>query len=164
MDYSASMPDNEDPAIGSPWSTSPNTSPTATRTGLGTTGTGPPPHSPFGRDTTQSSNDGDIPQRPDTATTSADSEADTMLPPPAASSEAESTQAPSEQSQPPEQPRKPQGPQYRLQAKITGLERTGKKDPILRFDIHVCHSIILFPLLRLSDPLDKPPALPHHTV
>ncbi|OJJ48913.1 hypothetical protein ASPZODRAFT_129242 [Penicilliopsis zonata CBS 506.65] len=28
------------------------------------------------------------------------------------------------------------GPVYRLQAKITGLERTGKKDPILRFDVH----------------------------
>lgn len=34
-------------------------------------------------------------------------------------------------------PQKPAGPQYRLQAKITGLERTGKKDPILRFDVHV---------------------------
>ncbi|KAH7317748.1 hypothetical protein BKA65DRAFT_410257 [Rhexocercosporidium sp. MPI-PUGE-AT-0058] len=30
----------------------------------------------------------------------------------------------------------PQAPQYKLQAKITGLERTGRKDPILRFDIH----------------------------
>ena len=28
-------------------------------------------------------------------------------------------------------------PQYRLQAKITGLERTGRKDPILRFDVYV---------------------------
>jgi len=26
---------------------------------------------------------------------------------------------------------------YKIQAKITGLERTGKKDPILRFDVHV---------------------------
>lgn len=32
---------------------------------------------------------------------------------------------------------KPAQPQYRLQAKITGLERTGKKDPLLRFDVHV---------------------------
>jgi hypothetical protein len=32
--------------------------------------------------------------------------------------------------------RRPQ-PQYKLQAKITGLERTGRKDPILRFDVHV---------------------------
>jgi hypothetical protein len=31
----------------------------------------------------------------------------------------------------------PQGQQYKLQAKITGLERTGRKDPILRFDVHV---------------------------
>jgi len=30
-----------------------------------------------------------------------------------------------------------QGPQYKLVAKITGLERTGRKDPILRFDVHV---------------------------
>ncbi|KAK0933867.1 Vacuolar protein sorting-associated protein 17 [Friedmanniomyces endolithicus] len=29
-------------------------------------------------------------------------------------------------------------PQYKLQAKITGLERGGKKDPILRFDVYVC--------------------------
>ncbi|CZT24097.1 probable vacuolar protein sorting-associated protein vps17 [Ramularia collo-cygni] len=27
-------------------------------------------------------------------------------------------------------------PQYKLQAKLTGLERTGKKDSILRFDVH----------------------------
>lgn len=31
-------------------------------------------------------------------------------------------------------------PQYKLQAKITGLERTGKKDAIFRFDVHVCRS------------------------
>jgi len=29
-------------------------------------------------------------------------------------------------------------PQYKLQAKITALERTGRKDPVLRFDVHVC--------------------------
>lgn len=34
--------------------------------------------------------------------------------------------------------RRPQ-PQFKLQAKITGLERTGRKDPILRFDVHVCY-------------------------
>ncbi|KAF2191498.1 vacuolar protein sorting-associated protein Vps17 [Zopfia rhizophila CBS 207.26] len=27
-------------------------------------------------------------------------------------------------------------PQYKLQAKVTGLERTGRKDPILRFDVY----------------------------
>ncbi|KAI0132576.1 vacuolar protein sorting-associated protein vps17 [Xylariales sp. AK1849] len=35
-----------------------------------------------------------------------------------------------------QQVRRPQHPQYKLQAKITGLERTGRKDPILRFDVH----------------------------
>ncbi|KAK6077500.1 PX domain-containing protein [Seiridium cupressi] len=35
-----------------------------------------------------------------------------------------------------QQPRRPAQPQYKLQAKITGLERTGRKDPILRFDVH----------------------------
>ncbi|PMD54109.1 vacuolar protein sorting-associated protein Vps17 [Hyaloscypha bicolor E] len=34
------------------------------------------------------------------------------------------------------QGQQPQAPQYKLQAKITGLERTGRKDPILRFDVH----------------------------
>ncbi|KAH7030916.1 uncharacterized protein B0I36DRAFT_374043 [Microdochium trichocladiopsis] len=36
----------------------------------------------------------------------------------------------------PQQPRRSNQPQYKLQAKITGLERTGRKDPILRFDVH----------------------------
>lgn len=31
-------------------------------------------------------------------------------------------------------------PQYKLQTKITGLERTGKKDAILRFDVYVCNA------------------------
>lgn len=28
-------------------------------------------------------------------------------------------------------------PQYKLQAKITALERSGRKDPVLRFDVYV---------------------------
>lgn len=35
-------------------------------------------------------------------------------------------------------------PQYKLQAKITGLERTGRKDPILRFDVHVSTTLRIF--------------------
>lgn len=31
-----------------------------------------------------------------------------------------------------------QVPQYKLQAKVTALERTGRKDPVLRFDVYVC--------------------------
>ncbi|KAG9690565.1 vacuolar protein sorting-associated protein Vps17, partial [Aureobasidium melanogenum] len=37
-----------------------------------------------------------------------------------------------QQQQQPQQPRK----QYKLQAKITALERTGRKDPVLRFDVY----------------------------
>ncbi len=40
------------------------------------------------------------------------------------------------------QPQPTQGPQYKLQAKITGLERTGRKDPIMRFDVHVCIGLL----------------------
>jgi hypothetical protein len=36
-----------------------------------------------------------------------------------------------------QQSRRPPAPLYKLQAKITALERTGKKDPIIRFDVHV---------------------------
>lgn len=54
------------------------------------------------------------------------------------------TQNPQQQSQIParyqtgarQHPKQP-APVYRIQAKITGLERTGKKDPVLRFDVHV---------------------------
>jgi hypothetical protein len=35
------------------------------------------------------------------------------------------------------QARRQAGPHFKLQAKITGLERTGRKDPVLRFDVHV---------------------------
>ena len=36
------------------------------------------------------------------------------------------------------QPTTPRTPgHYKLQAKITGLERTGRKDPVLRFDVYV---------------------------
>ncbi|KAK0629652.1 vacuolar protein sorting-associated protein [Bombardia bombarda] len=44
-----------------------------------------------------------------------------------------------QQQRPQQQPQQQQTrrqPQFKLQAKITGLERTGRKDPILRFDVH----------------------------
>lgn len=31
-------------------------------------------------------------------------------------------------------------PQYKLQAKVTALERTGRKDPVIRFDVYVCRT------------------------
>lgn len=38
---------------------------------------------------------------------------------------------------PAQQQQRQHAPQYKLQAKITGLERSGKKDPILKFDVYV---------------------------
>jgi len=40
----------------------------------------------------------------------------------------------------PRQASRPTSEQYRLQCKITALERNGRKDPILRFDAYVCSS------------------------
>ena len=39
-------------------------------------------------------------------------------------------------------------PQYKLQAKITSLERTGRKDPVLRFDVHV-RSLLVIEYLKI---------------
>lgn len=50
---------------------------------------------------------------------------------------AQGSQEQQKQQQQHQQPRRPPQPQFKLQAKITGLERTGRKDPILRFDVHV---------------------------
>ena len=45
-----------------------------------------------------------------------------------------------------QQGQKPQRPvpAYKLQAKITALERSGRKDPVLRFDVHVRRSGSIF--------------------
>lgn len=49
-------------------------------------------------------------------------------------------------------------PQYKLQTKITGLERTGKKDAILRFDVYVSLPSRSQPSEQHAyDHLDKPP-------
>lgn len=150
MDYSATINDVEDPAA-SPWGNSPASSPRTSRTGFGNLA-GEPPLSPF-RGNSQISNGPGHPaaapddiHRPGTATTASEtgestiSEAEDSHPQADVQrTQLEGDHAPSQpsQHQATEQPRKPAQPQYKLQAKITGLERTGKKDPILRFDVHV---------------------------
>ncbi|KAH0496733.1 hypothetical protein TgHK011_004080 [Trichoderma gracile] len=147
MDYSASIHETEDPAA-SPWGNTPGSSPQHDRTSFASlTGDAPVPAFPY---TPQPSNGDDVfPQSGsitptaggegdfgDAGVAAASSETETVSQ--TAESEAAqstaSTEAPSEEPQ--QQPRKPPQPQFRLQAKITGLERTGKKDPILRFDVH----------------------------
>lgn len=168
MDYSSSLNDNENPVEASPWGTSPVVSSQNNTNGFGGSRSDVP-SSPF-RDTrsrdgqyptseinqnynraessfagsvTESSTDGG---RPDTA--------NSMLSPPA--SMEDSAPAQREQAQPNHEPRQlpvrqqsRQAPQYKLQAKITNLERTGRKDPILRFDVYVRDSI--FKVMRHSN-------------
>lgn len=55
-------------------------------------------------------------------------------------------------------------PTYRLQGKITALERTGKKDPILRFDVYVrLHQDIFDAEFKLMV-ADQYPQIPHHAI
>ncbi|KAG6013442.1 hypothetical protein E4U43_007292 [Claviceps pusilla] len=160
MDYSASIHEVDDPAA-SPWGNSPSLSSQQARTGFaGLAGelAGEAPNSPFsyvpqGAGLEHSASHPDL-ARPGTASTESGTEvsnADDVnntqaagVSHPGASQETSDVneqtgrphgQAPQaqQQQQPPPQPR----PQFRLQAKITGLERTGKKDPVLRFDVHV---------------------------
>ncbi|KAK0712240.1 hypothetical protein B0T21DRAFT_352480 [Apiosordaria backusii] len=59
-----------------------------------------------------------------------------------------------------QQPRRPQAPHFKLQAKITGLERTGRKDPILRFDVHVRPLSWLYVVRNKTDAYKKKTNLP----
>lgn len=53
-------------------------------------------------------------------------------------------------------------PAYKLQAKVTALERTGRKDPVIRFDVYV--SISMFTLGILLICADKSPQVPDNPV
>ena len=61
-------------------------------------------------------------------------------------------------------------PQYKLEAKITGLERTGRKDPILRFDVHVSQvktetgRCLDLDILKVSITVDEPPEVSHNPI
>lgn len=187
MDYSASIHEADDPAGASPWGNSPSSSPRQTRSGFGGIA-GEPPSSPFPYNSQssggleQDDTDGHDQSGITTATTT-QSETETensgdaihggfsapTQHQTAASEQAEeqtpfSPRQPSH-GQPPndqEQPAKPQQPQYRLQAKITGLERTGKKDPLLRFDVYVCRSCLR--LWPRTNHVDQPSPLPNNAI
>ena len=53
-------------------------------------------------------------------------------------------------------------PQYKLQAKITGLERTGKKDPAIRFDIHVRSESVTVAWRTLTSRKDQSSQIPYY--
>lgn len=159
MDYSAINQDPDHPTGASPWD-----SPRADRTTFPASVTGeiepsplpPQEQSPYGAD--QASHPQDSPKR---TTDAEDDESDS----PDLSERLQSAQLgdPDYVEQPPyatrgqyshhQKSQTParyqtgarqharQAPTWKLQAKITGLERTGKKDPILRFDVHVRHQL-----------------------
>lgn len=165
MDYSSSIHETDDPAGESPWGNSPGSSPKQSRTGFSNLA-GEPISSPFPY-ASQDSNglDNSVESegfpRPGTATTASDTEVEAEDPEPVDTQDSygEDETTADVESQPAatpvqpqgdassadasqeQQPQKPTQPQYRLQVKITGLERTGKKDPLLRFDVYVCISL-----------------------
>ena len=161
MDYSTTISEAENPAGPSPWGNSPIASPnrnagafprdTPTSPAYGARQSSYSPGDAIGengfggpRSAGGASTSGDEERRPDTAE-SGTSEADLQQ------HNAQQQQQAPQQSFPPQQRHEPQRyhhnarqsqhppvhPQYKLQAKITGLERVGRKDPILRFDVHV---------------------------
>lgn len=164
MDYSQTIHDADDPAGASPWGNSPASSPARGPSHFDPITSEPPPfryQTSNGLAQDHSINENEGFQRPNTATTASGTEEETEPSQSSDAPEAESAattqpeaveqqapkSAPGQQQQHTEQeaqrgqeqqqaPRQTQ-PQFRLQAKITGLERTGKKDPILRFDVHV---------------------------
>ena len=154
MDYRSSIADDEHPAGASPWGSSPPVSPHRNGSSF--------PYDVAAQDTSngfaQQISEGNPFQRPDTASSAASTtEYDQSEPSsqsashdPATEQEHAGTsqqhshthQQPQthdhhQQQQQQQSNRRSTGPQYKLQAKITGLERTGRKDPILRFDVHV---------------------------
>lgn len=141
MDYSAISHDPENPAGTSPWG-----SPRADRTTFPTSGNGDIPSSPIpGQDPSAGLAEGsdvspDLSAQLQSAQIGDPDYAGEQ--PPFATQQ--SPNASQQQSQQParyqtgvRQTSRPPAPVYKIQGKITGLERTGKKDPILRFDVHV---------------------------
>ncbi|PBP16412.1 vacuolar protein sorting-associated protein Vps17 [Diplocarpon rosae] len=163
MDYSSSIHDADIPGGASPWGSSPIPSPQHPRaSSFPVSGDALPSPSPYSPNASgvgfEDTLGGGSDQRPDSsAGTESAAESDERRPNTAELDRSRSEQESllgnrSAEQQNQAQPhraepqryhsaaRKPQqqghAPKYKLQAKITGLERTGRKDPILRFDVH----------------------------
>lgn len=145
MDYSAISSDPDHPAGASPWG-----SPRADRTTFPTSGTNDIPSSPLpGQAQSAEGSEGGHEAEPQSPDLSAQLQSaqlgDPDYPeeqPPFATQQSpnadQQSQSPARYQTGLRQPNsRPPAPVYKIQGKITGLERTGKKDPILRFDVHV---------------------------
>jgi hypothetical protein len=166
MDYRASIPDDENQPGASPWGSPPVTpqrnvssynpisssqSPTPYLYGSQDSGNGfaqdDPNIDPFRRPATASSTASTTEYNPSEQSeasqgtglaAAAEPQPQPQSNAPRGESSTSESGAPGVQpSQQEQKPRRPPAPQYKLQAKITALERTGKKDPIIRFDVHV---------------------------
>ena len=172
MDYSAHDPDH--PGGSDPWASSPK----ANRTSFGQAPTNdipssplPPQASPYREDSQQYGymGDEDTQNRPSTASENGENGQQGQVAGggqgqgQGQSQDAPQPQQGQQQQQAPQHGQQPQRyhgtrPQrqqqhYKLQAKVTGLERNGKKDPILRFDVYVCphgHSVLAIRLMLIS--------------
>ncbi|KAJ5381740.1 uncharacterized protein N7496_004168 [Penicillium cataractarum] len=141
MDYSAISNDPEHSTGASPWG-----SPRADRTTFPTSGNGDIPSSPLpGQDHSSEAADRDNDAVAQAADLSAQLQSAQLGDPDYGEEQSPfaAHQAPTGDQQLParfqtgiRQASRPPAPIYKIQAKITGLERTGKKDPILRFDVH----------------------------
>jgi hypothetical protein len=145
MDYSAISNDSDIPADASPWG-----SPRADRSTFPTSGTSEIPSSPLPGQVQSAEGLGRgheaEPQSPDLSAQLQSAQlGDPDYPeeqPPFAQQSPNAgqhlSQSPARYQTGLRQPNsRPAAPVYKIQAKITGLERTGKKDPVLRFDVHV---------------------------
>jgi hypothetical protein len=152
MDYSSPPASDQDHLAGaSPWASSPNPDRTSFEQPSNFPTSPLPPQSPYA-EIAEHESQGFAAERPPPAVSEQ---------PPSSSQPAENggnhADAPSQaQAQPgqqdPQRKQEPQRyrprqnvPQHKLQAKVTGLERTDRKDPILRFDVYVCtpHALCL---------------------
>lgn len=152
MDYSAN--DADHPGGVDPWASSPQHN----RQSFGQPPTTdipssplPPQASPYGQGSEQygyigdqdaqvrpgtASENGDHQQRPSTADQDAPSSPQQQQQQPSQAQHQASSQGNQPQRYHGNRPQRQQQ-HYKLQAKVTGLERNGKKDPIIRFDVYV---------------------------
>lgn len=142
MDYSQSMHEADNPII-SPWESSPVLGHSTLASSNTTQSTFSAEDKPLISDTEEEYNSGlqnttitgsivEHQSQNSDATISVDSSHQTQLQQPKEGHRAE----PQRYHRSRQQSQQSVGVQYKLQAKITGLERIGRKDPILRFDVH----------------------------
>ena len=144
MDYSAISSDADHPPGSSPWG-----SPRADRTTFAAASNNDVPSSPLPPqeqappDAGHQRESPDLSERLQSAQLGDPDYAVEQPPYGSQSGEQQRSQLPARYQTAARQHPKQPTPVYKIQAKITALERTGKKDPVLRFDVHVSKAVLL---------------------